>query len=191
MNRRETASDVLLGAILLITFAVLCLVLAGAVLLPIYAVDRAVKHFLPGLGRHWDLEFYGLLCIAAFACGLTGLWKRRWTNAFLSLATIPMMLSIPFATIRSAVRSDGPFAVWPLFLIFVVQYVPLTRFEFFAAALTISGCVAVNTGLLGSGVVAHFIAYCILFATFVWFVVDTRRLRTKITDTNSFSPTST
>jgi hypothetical protein len=191
MSRRETTSNVLLGTILLAAFVLICLILSVAILFPIYAVDRAVKHFLPGLGRHWDIEFYGFVCIAALACGLTDLWKKRWTNAFLSLASIPMMLSIPFATVRSALRSDGPFAPWPAFLILVMQYVPLTRLEFFAAALTISGCIAVNTGLLGSGAFAHFIAYGILFATFVWFVIDTRRLRTKIKDLDSLSPTST
>jgi hypothetical protein len=196
MSRRETASNVLLGAILLAAFALLCLVLVGAVLLPVYAADLAVKHFLPGLGRRWDLEFYGLLCLVALASGLIDFWKRRWTNAFLALATIPMILSIPFATVRSAVRSDGPFPVWPVFLIFVVQHTPLTRFEFLAAALTISGCVAVNAGFFGSGIVAHYIAYCFPLATFVWFIVQVRRGRIgrgriERTDPNYFSSTST
>jgi hypothetical protein len=195
MSRRETASNVLLGAILLAAFALLCLVLVGAVLLPVYAADLAVKHFLPGLGRRWDLEFYGLLCLVALAEGLTDLWTKRWTNAFLSLASVPMMLSIPFATVRTAVRSDGPFPVWPVLLIFMV-HIPVTRFEFLMAASVIGGCVAVNTGLLGSGAVAHYVAYCILFVTFLWFVVQARRGRIgrgriERTDPNYFSSTST
>ena len=191
MSRRETASNLLLGAILLAAFALLCLVLFGAVLLPVYAAELAIKHFLPGLGRHWDLEFYGLLCLAALGSGIVDFWKRRWTNAFLSLATIPMMLSIPFATVRSAVRSDGPFAAWPALLIFVVQHVPLSRLEFFASALTISGCIAVNTGLLGMGTAAHYVAYCILFAVFAWFVIRIRHERFVRTDANSLFPTKT
>lgn len=188
---RETASNVLIGGLLLSVLILGFAAVGGAAWFALYAVEIGVKHFLPALGRHWDLAFYGALAVGTFSAGLVDLWKKRWRNAFLSLALVPMLFSIPLAAIRTAVRSDGPFPVWPALLIFVVQHVPLSRLEFFAGALTVAGCIALNAGLLGAGAAAHYLAFCIPIGSLAWLVIYVRHERFARTDASALFPTRT
>lgn len=50
-----------------------------------------------------------------------------------------------------------------------------TRFQFFAATSVISAVIAVNTGLLGSGLMARIVSTCIFAGFSLWVVIEARR----------------
>jgi hypothetical protein len=55
--------------------------------------------------------------------------------------------------------------------------VTLGRFYFFLASAVAAASVAVNSGMLGNGVVAHTVANCVLGGITVWFIDIVRKNR--------------
>lgn len=175
MGRREIAVNALLGAILLIAFAIPCLVLIGAGGLLLYGVSAAVRHFLPGLAESRDLIFYGVLSAWALVSGFKHVFKRQWTSAFVSFTIIPMIASAWFAGAHSPLHKDGLF-VFPWFVLILSSTGSVVqRFDFLMSAFIVSACIAVNTGVLGSGELQQYAAYSVLLTAFLWFVVQFRR----------------
>ncbi len=176
MNRREIAVNVLIGSVLVLTFACLVAAAFGAVGLAAYATNMAVKHFLPGIARPGDIVFYGFFALLLLISGIADLRKRRWRNAFLSFAAVAMILSIFFARPESRFGLSGSLAI---FVILPMLAIPAdsgpTRPHFLGAASIVFFVVAINTGLLGSGALARIVANCVLVGVFLWLAIDVRR----------------
>ena len=173
MSRREIALNTLLGAALILTFAAFVVVGLGATLLAFNLVGVAEKHFLPGLARPGDATYYGIFCVWSLIAGTGHLRKRRWLNAFVSIAGGAMILSIFFARPDSALGPSGPLQILVILPILATPTDScLTRFRFFSAVSLISAVVAVNTDLLGSGAFARIAADWVLVGTIGWFARD-------------------
>jgi hypothetical protein len=191
MSMREAAVNLLVGTLLLLVFAVLCLALAGASGVLFYGFVAAVTHFLPGLAKAPEAIFYLLLSFWSLVSSVGHVRKHRWTTAFLSFTVIPMTASFWFAGTHSPLNQGG-FSVFPwLVLILSLTEAAVTRFDFLMSAFIVSVCVAVNTGLLGSGHLQQYAAKSVLIAAFMWFVVQLRRGRFDDPFPNAIRPRNT
>ena len=179
---RETPVNVLLGLFLLFVFAVPFLLGIFAIGFAVQYLDLAFRKFVPALARPWDVVFYGILCLWSLISGVGHLRKWRWRNAFLSLAIVPMIISIWLAGRRLPFR-DNAFFAWPWFLVvFASTDSLLTRLEFTLGGILIGASVGVSTGLLGSGTVAQVVADCIFLGAITLLSIHLRRLQRKATD---------
>jgi hypothetical protein len=172
MSRREIVVNALLG-LLLISVAALPFLLAMAVF---KGAGLVIASFWPQLAHSQNAVLLGFIAAGALASAIGHSRKLRWRNAFLAFAALPMILSIWFADAHSSFGFNGEYWIASFFLIFSIPLdsVP-TRFHFFAAASAISAVVAVNTGVLGSGLIARIVSDCVLAGLFLWFVVDAPR----------------
>jgi hypothetical protein len=179
VNRPEIAVNVFLGTILLLTFT---LPIFLGLLFLTYAIpllNLAIETYLPDLDRRtvFDLVLYGLLSLWPLRQGIASLRRRLWTNAFLSFAIVPMMLSL---SVRHSMISDSLLFASPWWLMFYITTdSELTRHEFMLGGFVISLTVAVNTGLLGSGTPAKLATYCVYMAMFALFGTYLNRERSK------------
>jgi hypothetical protein len=173
MSARERAVDALIGSGLFLFFATLCSIGIGAIVLTVYFVGLSAKHFLLGLNPSWAIAvFYVFLCLWSFVGGIRHLRKKRLLNAFLSIAMIPMIAFVWLGGPHSLLRDNAPFA-WPWFLVILIPNDSVvTRLEFMLGAFAVSLSVGVNSGLLGTGTLAHvakdsvFVALICLFAIY-------------------------
>jgi hypothetical protein len=175
MSAREKAVDVLIGSALLLILASLFAIGFGAIGLAIYALEMVGKHFLPQLANHWDVAFYGFLCLSSLGASLGHLRKRRLLNAFLSFAMIPMIAFVGLAQPR-----DSTFFVWTMLMVmFTSSDSLLTRLEFALGAFVVATSVAVNAGLLGTGTLEHLTKDSLFVAGLILFVIYFRRVQPK------------
>jgi hypothetical protein len=176
MSRRDIVVNTLLGLFLLLVFAlpVVLAVVAGAYVFA--AVDRSVRHFLPGTAHPESVAFLCLFSLASLVYGIGHLRRHRWMSAFLFFAMFPMILSVWFAKVHSSFALDRSFWMFSLFPILAISKdFPPTRSQFLVGASTITTVVAINTGLLGSGPIARIAADCVLTGLFIWFVIYVRQ----------------
>jgi hypothetical protein len=172
MSRREIVVNTLLG-LLLISIPALLFLLGIAVL---RGADQVVTSVWPQLAHSQDAVLLGFMALGALTVAIRHSRKRRWHNAFLSFAALPMFLSIWFAGAHSSFGLNGDWLIASLlFAFFVPPDSAPTRFQFFVAASAISAVVAVNTGLLGSGFLARIVADCALAGYLAWFVWNARK----------------
>jgi hypothetical protein len=186
MSRREIVVNTLLG-LLLISALGLPFLLAFAAL---KGADLVITSFWPQLAHSQDAVFLGFMALGVLASAIMHSRKRHWRSGFLSFAALPMILSIWFAGAHSSFGLNG---VYQFVIILAALFMPLdsapTRFQFFAAASAISAVIAVNTGLLGSGVMARIVSFCLLSGFFLWFVIEARR-NSSSTENRGLFPTS-
>ncbi len=176
MSDRESAINVLLGAILLGAFAVSVLAVAGAIWTVLYTIDLAVKHFLPAVDRPWDIEFYGLICLAILALGVKQSWRRLSTNAFLSFAAAPSIL-LPWLFNSQPHHAAGLALRFPIawFIVLLLpRYSRIPLSEFVACASIISASFALNAGLLGSGALSTIVGMVLSVAVIARALIDAR-----------------
>jgi len=177
MNR-GTVLNVFLGLVLILVFAVLFAAGLGAIAFAFYVIDLAAKRFLPGLPHSSDLEFYSLLSLVWLISGIMNLRKRLWRSAFLSLATIPAIVSVWLANPHSPAGRDSFWSIWIVaILLATAQKSSVPRSEFFLGAAIVSVILALNTGLLGFGVFAHAAWSCTVVAAIALFVIPLRRIQ--------------
>jgi hypothetical protein len=174
MSGREIIVNTLVGMFLVSVF---CLPFFFAAVVGEYvfhALDLVVQTFIPGLADSPDL-FLAIFLVWSLFSGTWYLWKRRWMNAFLSFAIIPIILSIWLTSVHSGLGPGG-FGVFTLFPILAIpnNSAP-ARFQIFSTAFIVSAVVAINTGLLGSGSLARIAANCILGCVFMWFANEVRK----------------
>jgi hypothetical protein len=179
MHSRETAVNLLLGVVLVLIFAVLVGAVVATFGIVLYATDLVVKHVFPGLARSWNAEFYGVPCLWSLIAGIGHLRKLRLRNTFLSLAIIPMIVSVWFASPNSPLR-DNAFFMWPWFMVLLIPADSLlTKLEFTLGGFVVTTTFAVNAGLLGSGTFARVATDCVFVAVFALVVVYFRREQRK------------
>ncbi len=163
MNWREITLNTLLGFLLVLIFAIpfaLGIVALGFVF---NAVDLTIKHLLPGFGRHSDVAFYAFLCLWSLISGIDHLRKRLWPSAFLSLTLIPTSVSFLVYVTKSVFGDDKLFVMIWIVILLTSRLRP-TRLEFMGSAFVIGASFAINTQLLGSGIVARIAMYCVIVA---------------------------
>jgi hypothetical protein len=173
MSRRDIVVNTLLG-VLLVSVAALPFLLAMVV---IKGAGLVITSFWPQLAHPQNAALLGIMAFAVLTPAVVHSRKRRWRNAFLSFAALLMILSIWFADPRSSFAFKGEYWIASFFLIFSIprDSTP-TRFHFFAAASAISAVIAVNTGLLGSGLIVRIISDCVFAGFFIWFAMYAREL---------------
>jgi hypothetical protein len=185
MSRREIVVNTLLG-LLLVSVAALPFLLGIAVL---KGADRLITSFWPQLADSRNAALLGFMTLAALTSAVAHSRKRRWRNAFLCFAALPMIPSIWFAYPHSSFGLNGDFWIASFFLILSIppDSAP-TRFRFFATASAISAVIAVNTGLLGSGLIPRIVSDSVLAGLFIWFVIEARRNSNGTTDQSPQTP---
>ena len=171
MSRREIVVNTLLGLLLISVPAVLFLLGIAA----LKGAGLVITHFWPQLAHSKDKAFLGFLALCLLPAAIRYSRKRLWRNAFLCFAALPMILSIWFGGAQSSLGLNGNFWVAGILLVsFIPPDSSPTRFQFFAVASAISAVIAVNTGLLGSGLTARIVSDCVFAGFFIWFAIDAR-----------------
>ena len=161
MSWREMVVNTLLGLLLVFIFAAPFIV--GIVVFDYTsnAVNLAVKHYMPSFAHHSDVAFYSLACLSSLISGIGQLRKRLWSSAFLCLALIPMIVSF-LAYGAGSVFGDDKLLVIIWIVILLTSRLRPTRLEFMGSAFVIGASFAINTQLLGSGIVARVAMYCVI-----------------------------
>jgi len=185
MSRREIVVNTLLGLLLILIwtlpFLLAIAVLKGACLV--------ITRFWPHLAHFQNAEYLGIT-LAVLISAVRHSRKRHWRIAFLSFAAFPMILSVWFAGAHSSL---GFYGNYQFVIVLAALFMPLdsvpTRLQFFAAASAICAVVAVNTGLLGSGLMARIVSACLLAGFSLWIVIEARRDSNSTEDRGLF-PTS-
>jgi hypothetical protein len=173
MSRREIVVNTLLGLLLISVWA-LPFLLAFAV---IKGAGLLITHFWPQLAHSQDAVFLGFMASGVLACAIRRSHERRWRSAFLSFAAFSMILSFWFADPRSLFSFNGENWIAIIFVtFFILPDSAPTRFHFFAAASAITAVIAVNTGLLGSGLIARIVSDCVFAGLFIWWLTYAREL---------------
>jgi hypothetical protein len=173
LSHKETAVNVLLGALLL---SALAAPFAG-VMLAFYGVDQALKHFFPALAHRGDVAFYGLMSLSLCMICLGQLRKRLWTNLFLSsTASVSLILPRLLNT-----QSHSPLVGFDLrfqfawFLVFFIpQNIPVSRNQFLMWSAFVVALFADNAGLLGSGWLSTTVEVASWAVAVAWSLVTVR-----------------
>jgi hypothetical protein len=186
MSRREIVVNTLLGLLLISVPALLFLLGIAA----LKGAGLVITHFWPQLAHSQDKAFLGFFALCLLPAAIRYSRKRLWRNAFLCFAALPMILSIWFGGAQSSLGLNGNFWVAGILLVsFIPPDSSPPRFQFFAVASAISAVVAVNTGLLGSGIMARIVSACLLAGLSLWIVIEARR-DSNSTEDRGLSPTS-
>jgi hypothetical protein len=164
MRGREAIVNTLLGifliSVLFLPFLLGIVVLKYAV--PV--IDQELWILFPTAAHPAYIAFIALLSLLALISGVTNLRKRRWRDAFLCLAILPMIASIRFAGPHSMFGIDGSIWVWPWLIVTAAQS-GLNRSQFFLAGAVIGAVVAINAGLLGAGTLCRVASYGVLLVS--------------------------
>jgi hypothetical protein len=171
MSRREIVVNTLLGLLLVSALPVFFLV--GLAVLK--GASLVIASFWPQVAHPQNAAFVGFVALAALTSSVRHFRKRRWRNAFLTFAALPMILSFWFAGAHSSLGLGGDFWIAGVLFVFIPPDSAPTRFQFFAAATVISAVVAVNTGLLGFGLMSRIVSDCLLAGFYIWCVNEFRR----------------
>jgi hypothetical protein len=175
MSRREIVVNTLLGILLISVWALPFLVALVAAAYLAGPIGGVVKFVFPAIHDPANVLFFCSFGAMLLVGGIRLMRKRRWVNAFLFFAGVPMLLSIWLADSHSPLGFNGPFWVSSLFPILATpaDSAP-TRSQFFIGASTICAVIAANTGLFGSGSVARISADLVTALLVVWFVIYMR-----------------
>jgi hypothetical protein len=173
---RDTVVNTLLGLFLLTVALFIFLAFVAALGLAIWTVEHLAEHFFPGSTFPSSAAVLVIYSISSLAYGLSHLRGRRWRNAFLCLAAVPVIVSIWFADPHSPFGRDGFVSIWLTLMVLLTPEESLVpRFELFLSATIVSAVVVVNSGFAGSDVLAHVISNCTLVAAVILLIVQTRR----------------
>jgi cell division protein FtsW (lipid II flippase) len=97
MSEPVTTADMLIGSALLLILFALFAIGFGAIGLAIYALELTTKRFFPELASHWQIAYYGFLCLMFLLAAVRHIRQRHRLSTFLSLAGSAAMLSVLFA----------------------------------------------------------------------------------------------
>jgi hypothetical protein len=189
MSRREIVVNTLIG-LLLISVPALLFMLGFAAL---KGAGLVITSFWPQLAHSQDAVLLGFFALSVLASAVAHSRKRHWRSAFLSFAALPMILSVWFGDPHSSFGLGGDFWIGMLLVPAVFSIPPdsaPTRFHFLAAASAIFAVIAVNTGLLGSGLIARIVSDCVFAGVFIWCANEFRRNWNGTKDPDAGAPLS-
>lgn len=187
MKVRETAVNILIGALLLVIFAAICAAICSLFGLSLYALSLAVKHFLPGVSG--DVWFFALILFLSISSAIGDLRKRLWPNAFVSLSIVAILFA---ALLGAATRHDTSwwFKVYPLFLLLLITNGRALRsWELALAGALVVVEILLNAGLL-MGTPSRIVEVCTSAGVLAWLVVQIRRGQFAGVSTKDVSQTS-
>jgi hypothetical protein len=174
---RETAGNVLIGAVLLLILGGGFVVCAEAFGFALYAADLALRHYLPAVAHGWNIEFFGFISLVILIGCARQVRKCLWTNAFLSFAAVATIVLPWFLNANprpgfgvSGLRFQE---VWFIFLI-LPQATRASRAEFIGCASIIAAAFAINSGLLGAGLLDTLIEISLCVWIAGWILVKSR-----------------
>jgi len=174
---RETALNVLIGAMLLLILGGGFAVCAEAFGFAVHYADLAVKHYFPALTHAWRIELLGSISVVILIGCARQLSKRLWMNAFLSFTAVVAIVLPWLLSADSRSGLDGTASRFPLvwfIWFFLPQATRIPRSEFFGCALMIVAAFAINTGLLGAGLLETFIEISLYIGIMGWILVKSR-----------------
>jgi hypothetical protein len=181
MSRRDVVVNTSIGFFLLAVAFLVLLAYVAALWLAIWTIKDLAGRFFPGVTVPFPVALFTVLGISSLASGVGHLRGRRWRNAFVSLALIPMGVSIWFANPHLPFGLDGFPYVW----LTVIAFFPgeklfLQRSEFILSASILIAVMAVNSGIFGFGVFTHYLLVCTLLAAIVLLAIKVRRRQTTV-----------
>jgi hypothetical protein len=175
MSRRDIVINTVLGFLIVAIFLFPFLLFAVVAEYILRALNLSVGYLFPGTAN-LKVVILAVFLIVSLVSAVGQVWKRRWRNAFLSFAMLPLFASVCLADAHSLLGLRGPFWIFGLLPIFAIPEASgPTRSQFLLVASTICAVIAINTGLLGSGLVARIIAGCVLVGLALWFIIDVRQ----------------
>lgn len=174
---RETAQNVLIGAMLLLILGGGFAVCAEAFGFALYSADLAVRHYLPSVAHAWRIELLGFISVVILIGCARQVRKRLWMNAFLSFTgavtmVLPWLLSGDLHRVLGGPSLGFPM-VWFIVLI-LPQATRASRGEFVGCAAMIATAFAVNSGLLGRGRLETVTEIGFFIAILAWVFVRSR-----------------
>ncbi len=113
--QRETAINVLLGAVLVSIFSLGVAAVFLALRLALYATDWLVARAFPALRDHQSIAIIGVLTTFLLVSSVQSFRRRAWRKAFVDVA-LPAVYALVLATDLRLGRSPDP--LW--FFVFVV-----------------------------------------------------------------------
>ena len=173
----ETTIDVLIGTLLLLVLAAICIACVGAFGLALYAVNVAVNHYVPAAADAWNIKVFGTISLVLLIVCVRQLLKRRWTNAFLSSAAVVTIILPWLLNANPHPGLDGTILRFPLqwFIALILpQTIRVSRAEFTACASIITGAFAINIGLLRPGFVETLFEISLCIVIMRWILVKAR-----------------
>jgi len=189
VSRRDVVVNTLIGFFLLAIAFLVLLAYVAALWITIWTIKVLAKRFFPGVIVPFPVAMFIVLGITSLAAGVGHLRSRRWRNAFVSLALIPVGTSIWFADPRSPYGPDGFAYLWlTLLALFPVEKFLLPRSEFFLSASILMIVMAVNSGILGFGAFTHYLSVCTVLTAVVFFVIKARRRQAAVDHDTSPMP---
>jgi hypothetical protein len=189
-SRRDVVVNTLVGVLLVAVFLFPFLLFVVVAEYVLQALNLTIEHFFPGTVDPRVL-IVGVSLLFSLVSGVTQARKKRWRNVFLSFAMIPVIASMWLADPHSPFGLQANFWAFGLLPMYAIgEGSDLTRSHFFLAASAICAAIAINTGLLGSGLVARIIAGCVLVGLALWFITDVRQCDTGPTNPGPKVPLS-
>jgi len=191
MSRRDIVVDTLIGILLLAVALFLVLFFIAALGLALWTVEHLAKRCFPGVVLPYSITLLVVYGVSSLAYSVGHLRHQRWRNAFLSLAAIPVIVSIWFADPHSPFGRDGFVLIWlALMGLCTPDKSPLPQTEFFLGAPIAGVVVAVNSGFVGTGALADAASNCAVLAAVVLLVLQGRRRQTAGESHHAPSPTA-
>lgn len=172
--RRDTAINFLVGALLVLAFAAICLACAVPILLAIGALRSLAGFLLPAASRI-DIEIFCFLSLALLVVCLKQIRKRIWPNVFLSVLAIPTIM-LPYL-LNFRTHYVSPDTVTALLIVLLPEDTRVSRVEFISWAAILAASFAANVGLLGSGVLSRIVEFSLGMLVLGWVVIKIRDRR--------------
>lgn len=177
MSRREIALNTLLGLFLLAVLFCYLTAIGLSFLFGFVGLDWIVRRLLPGIGLPAGFSFIGIWALIVAWSAVGHIRNGRWRNAFLLFASVPLMGFAWFGPIPlSSERYGFPgLHIFPVFMVIgIAGHATLGKLKFLVTACVTAASLAVNSGLLGDGIVSRTVANCLLAVVVVWFIAVAR-----------------
>jgi hypothetical protein len=173
MSEPVTTTDMLIGSALLLILFALFAVGFGAIGLAFYALEFTTKRFFPELASHWQIAYYGFLCLMFLLAAVRHIRLRHRLSTFLSLAGSAAMLSVLFANPHLRFGANEPYFLLTLFpILSIPANSEATRARFLIASSGICVLIALNTGLLGTGRTTRVVTDLAVSGAVLWFALN-------------------
>jgi hypothetical protein len=150
---RETLTNTAIGALLVLAVAVPCV----AIVATLHGIELAVLHFWPSVAHKPDAILYFFSAVVCLYACAQRIRKQLWMNGILCFA-IAVTIVLPVLAHRETI----PPVI--LYLAFLPPLAPISRWEFTASACIISLALALNSSLLGNGVLAPLVTLALFIA---------------------------
>jgi hypothetical protein len=158
MGRRDTAINIALGSVLLLTAALIFLVTVSGLWVSLFAIKHSFYLLFPGVAVPGFLTPLLLYVFWSLCYGIDHLRRKLWRGAFLCFLIIPVMVLASFSDRHSGLGLNLFPAFWLLCILSITPpKSPISSVEFFTITLIATAVIASTSVLLGSGKLPHIV----------------------------------